>query len=83
MLPRRHAPHERDQHRRVERAALGAEHLPADGARIEPDAVTDRHEGIRPALLVARKPAPHLGPDRRVGGVAVQLVEGMNEHRLA
>src|SRR4029453_1040676 len=64
QLRRRHAPHERDQHCGVERAALGAEHAPADGARVEPDAVTDRDEGVGPHLLITREPAPHLGTDR-------------------
>src|SRR4029453_18418440 len=41
QLPRRHAPHQGDQHRGVERPTLGAEHAATDGARIEPDAVTD------------------------------------------
>jgi hypothetical protein len=83
QLASRHAPHERDQDRGIERLALRAEHAAADGAGIEPDAVTDRHEGVRPDLLIARKPTSHLFSDRRVGRVAVQLVEGVNEDRLA
>jgi hypothetical protein len=78
-----HAPHERDQDRGVECLALRAEHLPADGAGIESDAVTDRLEGVWPRLVVARKPASHLGADWRVGGEAMQLVQGTDENRLA